>query len=141
MKLTMKDNYEFQKISGYPDDPEPMSTGDVKEELARWSEVVSSWLCGCEMFHDQIAGLEGFLSALASDEVEYEDPCEEFTFIAGFEYYKRFRVVAHSAEDAYQMAKLRYAEYKERLPRLHNGLMLGVCYLDEDVHGERLIEE
>ena len=141
MKLTMKDNYEFQKMIGYPDDPEPMNTGDVKEELARWSKVIGSWIEGDEIVLDQIVGIDGFLSALATDEVEYEDPCDEFTFIAGFEYYKRFRVVAHSAEDAYQMAKLRYAEYKERLPRLHNGLMLGICYLEEDVHGERLIEE
>lgn len=141
MKLTMKDDYTFQSITGYPDDPEMMSTDDVKGELARWSQVIGSWMEGGEVTLDQIAGLDGFLSALATEEVEYEEPLEEYTFVAGFEYYKRFRVFGRSAEDARQMAKCRYAEYRVRLPKMHNGLMLGLCYLEEDVHGERIIEE
>lgn len=141
MKLTMKNDYTFQKMSGYPDDPEPMSVDDVKSELARWSKIVGSWMEGDEPRVEQIAGLDGFLSALATEEVEYEEPLEEYTFLVGFEYYRRFRVVGKSAEDARQMAKFRYAEYKERLPKLHDGLMLGICYLEDDVHGERIIEE
>ena len=141
MKLTMKNDYSFQKVIGHPDDPEMMSVDEVKDELARWSEVVGSWMEGDEPSVDQIAGLDGFLSALATETVVYEEPYEEYKFFAGFEYYKCFTVMACSVEDARQKAKLKYAEYKERLPKLHNGLKLGICYLEDDVHGERLIEE
>ena len=40
MKLTMKNDYTFQKVTGYFEDPEMMSVDDVKDELARWSHVI-----------------------------------------------------------------------------------------------------
>lgn len=141
MKLTMENQLSFQKAMGYGDDHEAMTPDEVASQIATWRGIVSSLIDG-SMFSDELTQLESFLYELSyKGEVEYEEPLEEYTFLAGFEYYKRFRVVGKSAEDARQMAKYRYAEYKERLPKLHDGLMLGICYLEDDVHGERIIEE
>ena len=116
MKLTMKNDYTFQKVSGYPDDPKMMSTDEVKEELARWSYVIGSWMEGDRVDLDQIVGLDAFLSALATDEVEYEEPLNEYWFMATFEYQDSFRVVAQSQEQADTAAKGLFESYTTTLP-------------------------
>lgn len=140
MKLTMKNALSFEKAEGYLDDPAIRSTDDVREQLSYWHGILEQMDIEGKLPGDLVY-LSSFLKSLADGEVEYEEPLEEYTFLVGFEYYKRFRVVGKSAEDARQMAKYRYAEYKERLPKLHDGLMLGICYLEDDVHSERIIEE
>ena len=100
MKLTMKNNYSFQKVIGYPDDPELMSVDDVKREFSRWSETIGSWMEGDEVVLDQIAGLDGFLSALAISEVEYDEPILKYEFTADFNYYYPFEVFASSQKEA-----------------------------------------
>lgn len=104
MKLTMKDNYSFQKVIGYPDDPEIMSTDDVKEALANWSKIIGSLLMGEKPPLDYIAGLDGLLSALADGEVEYEEPLREYEYTIVFEYSTPLKVMAKDENSAALLA-------------------------------------
>lgn len=131
MKLTMKNDYTFQKMSGYPDDPEMMSTDDVKEELARWSHVIGSWMEGNEVVLDQVAGLDAFLSALATDEVEYEEPLKTYWYHAGFEYYDEFEVIAESQEEADEKALEKFKTMANEMPQQINGSKGCFKYLEQ----------
>ena len=131
MKLTMKNNYSFQKVIGYPDDPELMSVPDVKRELARWSEVVGGWMEGEEPSVDQIAGLDGFLSALATSEIEYEEPLKTYGYHAGFEYYDDFEVLAATQEEADEAAEKLFKSMAEGMPQRINETKGCFTYLEQ----------
>ena len=120
MKLTMKNNYTFQKVSGYPDDPKMMSTDEVKEELARWAHVIGSWMEGDAVDLCQVVGLDAFLSALATSEVEYEEHLESYRYHAGYEYFNFFDVVAGSQEEADKAANEQFRRMRSNMPRRVN---------------------
>ena len=131
MKLTMKNDYSFQRIIGYPDDPEMMSTDDVKAELKRWAHVIGSWMDGYPVELDQIMGLDGFLSALATEEVEYERPLNTYGYHAGFEYYDNFEVIAESQEQADEQALKLFERMKEGMPQRINEAKGCFTYLEQ----------
>lgn len=145
MKLTMKNDYTFQRMSGYPDDPEMMSVDDVKAELARWSHVIGSWMEGDEVVLDQIAGLDGFLSTLATEEVEYEHPLKTYGYHAGFEYYDEFEVIAESQEEADEAALKLFKGMADAMPQRINEAKGCFKYLEQFEHGygshERIYED
>lgn len=131
MKLTMENDYTFQRMSGYPYDPEMMSTEQVKDELARWSHVIGSWMEGDAIVLDQIAGLDGFLSALATEEVEYERPLKMYGYHAGFEYYHNFEVIAESQEEADAKALELFNSMAEGMPKKINDAEGCFKYLEQ----------
>ena len=132
MKLTMKNDYSFQKVIGYLEDPEAMSTDEVKAELARWSKVIGAWMEGDEPTADQIAGLDGFLSAIATEEVEYERPLIPFKYHAGIEYYLNFEVAAFTQEEADDKAKDILEGIKAVLPKEMHGLRGTWTHLEQE---------
>lgn len=145
MKLMMKNQYSFQKVIGYPDDPELMNPDDVKEELARWSHVIGSWMEGDDVTVDQIAGLDGFLSALATSEVEFEHPIKKFYYHAGFEYYDNFEVIAESQEQADEAAQGLFKAMADGMPQRINEAKGCFKYLEQYEPGwgcgERIYED
>lgn len=131
MKLTMKNNYSFQKVIGYPDDPEIMSTDDVKEALANWSKIIGLLLMGEKPPLDYIAGLDGLLSALADGEVEYEEPLKTYGYHAGFEYYDNFEVIAESQEQADEAALKLFESMAADMPAKINDAKGCFKYLEQ----------
>lgn len=131
MKLAMKNDYTFQRVSGYLDDPEMMSVDDVKAELVRWSETIGSWIDGDEVVLEQVVGLDGFLSALAFGEIEYEQPLKKYGYHAGFEYYDDFEVVAESQEKADEAAMDLFKRMKGGMPERINEAKGCFSYLEQ----------
>jgi len=110
MKLTMKNQYSFQKAMGYGDDPVMMDADAVKSHLALWQEIVGSiaQLNGptAKRYHDELVQLESFLNELGScSEIEYEQPLETYEYIYGVEYFKYIYVTASSPEEADRLAE------------------------------------
>lgn len=101
MKLTMKDEYSFQRTIGYPEDPEMMSQEDVKAELARWAYVIGSWMEDYPVRIEDILGLDGFLSALAHGEIEYTAPTKKIYHV---QVRKVMTITAANKVDALEIA-------------------------------------
>lgn len=131
MKLTMKNGYTFQQMSGHPDDPELMFEHEVKDELMRWSQVIGSWMEGDRVVLDQIAGLDGFLAALAGNEVEFEEHLTTWCYYAGFEYYGTFEVIAESQEEADEKALEKFKTMANEMPQQINGSKGCFKYLEQ----------
>lgn len=110
MKLTMKNQFSFQKAMGYCDDPEMMSDKDVAEHITLWQEIVGNiaQLNGptAKRYHDELVQLESFLNELGScAEIEYEEPLDMYEYIYGIEYFKYIYVMASSPEEADRLAE------------------------------------
>ena len=86
---------------------------------------------GEEIVLDQVAGLDGFLSALATDKVEYEQPLKTYGYYAGFEYYDNFEVVAESQEQADEQALKVFNAMAERMPERINEAKGCFKYLEQ----------
>ena len=115
MKLQMKNQLTFQEKSGYPDDPCPVTEGDVKEQLMYWHDLLVKADEERPLDPD-LMNLEAFLYNLASGEVEYTDPANEYEYTAIFEYSKGFNVHAYSQEEADKIAKQRFYEFATWVP-------------------------
>lgn len=113
MKLTMKDQKSFQRLSGYPEDPEIMSEGEIREHLRYWRDTLDAVLDGKDDKTGAELDLEllgTFLESLESAEIEYTKPYREFEYGVRFEAYKRFTVVADSEEEADKIIESMMAE-------------------------------
>ena len=97
MKLTMKNPRTFQALSGYPEDPEPVTEKQVKEQIMYWHDL----LCAeCESLPGDIANLEAFLYNLAEAEVEYEEQMSEYEYGVTYTYWRTFSIKAATQEEA-----------------------------------------
>jgi len=104
MKLTMKNDYSFQKAEGYLDDPDTMSVDEVKKQLSYWHDLLEAMDANAKLPSD-LVHLSSFIESLANGEIEYTNPLQEFEYGMAFEYYHRFKVTAKSQEEADEIAK------------------------------------
>lgn len=136
MKLTMKNQYSFQKAMGYCDDPEMMSDEDVAEHITLWQEIVGNIanLNGstAKRYHDELVQLESFLNELGScAEIEYEQPLKTYGYHAGFEYYTNFEVIAESQKKADEKALEKFKAMADEMPQQINEAKGCFKYLEQ----------
>lgn len=103
MKLTMKDNYSFQKAEGYLDDPDMMSVDEVKEQLRYWHGILEGMDMNAQLPSDLVY-LSSFIKSLADGEVEYEEPLHEYEYTIVFEYSTPLKVMAKDENSAALLA-------------------------------------
>lgn len=139
IKLTMNDNYTFQKAEGYEDEPEMNSVEEVRYQLRYWYELLDRM--------DEQGTLDGdlvqlmtFIRNLADSEIEYEHPLQSFDYVAGIEYYRTIRVYACSKEDADELAKARF-DNLARPMTAGTGYAEGLSYLERDFDDFKRIVE
>ena len=119
MKLTMKNNYSFQKAEGYLDDPDMMSVDEVKEQLRYWHSLLEDMDANAQLPSDLVY-LSSFVKSLADGDVEYEEPLKKYGYHAGFEYYDNFEVIAESQEKADEAALKLFKAMAEGMPQRIN---------------------
>lgn len=150
LKLTMNDDYSFQKMIGYHDDPAMMTTDDVQSQLSCWADIVGKILDGETINTDYLSGLDGFLKSLSDiADIRYEHPIPTYEYHAGFELYSNFYVRAGSQDEADEKAKVEFSKRECVVRRIKdsnpiiNVLFDGVwSYLERnDGSGFRLIED
>lgn len=143
MKLQMKNQLTFQEMSGYPDDPAPVSEEQVREQLKYWHNLLVE---ESPSLHGDLANLEAFLYNLAEGEIEYTSPANEYKYVAGYEYNKQISVVAYSQEEADRLAMQEFTEIATcsplRIGYHDNTANLSFKYLErnEDHDFQRIFE-
>lgn len=108
LKLTMNDEYSFQKMMGYHDDPEAMTIDEVRPEISHWANIVGRMLDGENLNADCLNGLDGFLSSLSQADIEYEHPLTEYGYHIGIELCSDFTIYARSQDEADEKAKIEF---------------------------------
>ena len=107
MKLTMKNDYSFQKAMGYSFDPAMMGVMEVKQELRRLADALeelidehdSNW-----RKYDELTSIQGILRSIADGGIEYTEPFETYEYVYAFEYGNKLEFTAPSQVLADEMA-------------------------------------
>lgn len=108
MKLTMQDQMTFQRVSGYPEDPEYMTDEQVREHLRYWADSLDELLAKKSEGSVEELDLEllaTFLESLTHADIEYTEPYKEFEFSVQFKCYKQLKIAAKTQDEANAIAE------------------------------------
>jgi len=115
MKLQLENQYTFQEMMGYGDDPEPMKVEHIKEHIEFWRFKLAQ-LNDSGFGNDELVQLEHFLFCLAHDgDVEFAEPLKEYEYQVSFEYFTTFTVAAASEDVADALASKYFMKYDKNL--------------------------
>jgi hypothetical protein len=142
MNITLYDDYDFQKLMGYLDDPEPMSATEAHEEMQRYGRLLGVLLDNfdgdCETFN----ALAFAHNLLIKSAVSYTHPFAKYEYRVGFEYNDILTVRAESQNIADEIAESHFHALKDTMPPTCGAFRLTYSYVERaDDSCNRIYEE